>query len=146
MPHEKIWDSTNTHAAPGVPMPDQSALEIRWQNYDAGGWFEVVASRPGTHARGAADEAASLEYAAKLLQSESLVVSGDDVSVKAVPLAERLTGTEITRLAEQLAPHLQWAAGEDFNRMGIMLDRDGVNRLLRVLKTAAPKVFGRDEW
>ncbi len=146
MPHEKIWDSTNTGATPGQRMPDQNALELHWSNYDTGGWFEVVTSRPSVGARTPASDGAAEEYAIKLLQSETLIVSGDDVAVKAIPLRDRLTGTEITRLAEQLAPHLVHAAGEDLNRLGIMLDRDGVNRLIKLTREIAPRVFGRDQW
>lgn len=146
MPHEKIWDMTNTRSEAGFPMPDQNALEIHWSTLDQCGWFEVVVNRPGMDARTPADDAASLEYAAKLLQSEKLFVGGDDVTVKGVPLCDVLTGVQLTMLAEQLAPHLRHAAGEPTNRSSIMLDREGVNRLLRVTKSAAPKAFGRDEW
>jgi hypothetical protein len=146
MPHEKIWDAHNTGTLPGDDrMPDQNALEIHWSNLtDArgAGYVRVTVDRPGVDARGAVDTTTAMNETMALLSAfEGDQGEGDDGS-----LVELLGTARLAKLAGRLAPRLAYSYGPPANRLGIALDRDGVNRLIRHAKRAGRTAFGADEW
>lgn len=144
MPHEKIWDRHNTSALPGEDQPPQNALEVHWSSGpDNGpdGYVQVTVDRPGVDARGAVDPTTAMSETLALLQGLTL-----DMGVSGGSLSGLLGEAAVAQLAAELAPMLAYSFGPPVHRLGIQLDRDGVNRLIRSAKRGGRTAFGSDEW
>ena len=141
MPHEKIWDADNTGTLPGDDrMPDQNVLEIHWTSAPTG-HVQVTVDRPGVDARGAVDETTAMNETLSLLSSLSL-----DLGQSGGSLSGLLGDAGLIALARLLAPKLAYSYGAPVNRLGIVLDRDGLNRVISTSKRAGRAAFGPNEW
>lgn len=137
MPHENIWDQTNTPAEPGEKIGHgQNKLEVSWAPFEGGNNVMIAAERPDLNARiscwsdgmGNPVERADAAFSA-LLDAAGVVLEGDDYE----------------KLREKILPALGYYAGTPVTRLGIHLDREGCNRLIKVTRRARDHAFGRDE-
>lgn len=145
MPYEKVQDCTNhTRDENNLPVAgDQRLGIVSWSHgptpaddYTApDGWVQLMTKDTAEPARFEAEPEETLQRVTELLKDFRYVTDSSK---------DALSHGLLEQLATHLAPHLRHAFGEPVGGFAITLDRNGINRLIRLLQRVRGLAYGAD--